>query len=180
MSLFRPKPNPIAVAIKGIEEQFRLCVAIQRAQLETSDANLAVAKASLDWFKSRSCGGITKQDLEEMEKRIMSRFSEYAAAQKAYNEAQATAIDDLGVSVGELTTATTGLAGDVEGLNKKIEDLQNSGGGMTPEDEATLNDLQTAGAALQERLTTAAAAAKAASAGLKALDEKTPPVIPVP
>jgi uncharacterized protein YdcH (DUF465 family) len=97
---------------------------------------------------------------------IMSKISDFAAAQKAFNDAQGASIDSL-------VTSTAGLVADVQSLNDKITELQNSAGGVTPEDQALIDQLQTQGAALSDRLTSAATA-------LAALDAQTPPVVPVP
>lgn len=94
----------------------------------------------------------------------MSAISDYAEKQKAFNARQAAAIDGLVAGVG-------GLTEDVAGLNKKISDLQNSSGGVTPEDAATINDLETSGEALATRL-------EGVSTALAALDAQTPPTVP--
>lgn len=90
--------------------------------------------------------------LAEMENNIMSKISEFATAQKTFNDRQDAAI--------------TGLQGDVKSLTDKIAELQNSAGTVTPEDQALLDDLQTRGEAI--------------TAKLEALDALTPPPIPPP
>lgn len=82
----------------------------------------------------------------------MSSISDFAAKQNAFNDRQATAID--------------GLVGDVKSLNDKIEELQNSPGAITPEDQALLD-------ALEVR-------ADAMTAKIEALDAQTPPAVPNP
>lgn len=94
----------------------------------------------------------TKQDLEEMETRLMSSISDFAAHQSAFNT--------------RLDTAITGLQADVEALNAKIEELQNSPGSITPEDQALLDELTSRGEAI--------------TAKLEALDALTPPPPPPP
>ena len=96
---------------------------------------------------------------------IMSAISDFAAKQSAFNAAIAADIDAL-------VASTNGLTDDVANLNAQIATLQNSPGKISAEDQKTLDDLTTAGAALQLRTDTAAAAAAA-------LDAKTPPVLPV-
>ncbi len=88
------------------------------------------------------------QGIEKLESTLMSAISDFAAKQKAHNEKLATSID--------------GLVADVQSLNDKITELQNNPGPISPEDQATLDELEAQGAALSE---------KAA-----ALDELTPPV----
>lgn len=106
----------------------------------------------------------TKQDLKEMEKNIMSLITDFVAKQKTFNDRQSAATDGLVTSVG-------GITGDIKVLNDKIEALQNSPGGITPEDQQLLNELEAAGDALATKVEAAAAAAKT-------LDELTPPVAP--
>jgi hypothetical protein len=81
---------------------------------------------------------------------MSTKIAEFAAAQKAFNDRQDAAV--------------TGLQGDVQSLNDKITELQNSAGAITPEDQALLDDLQTRGEAI--------------TAKLEALDALTPPVPP--
>ncbi len=95
---------------------------------------------------------------------MASAISDFAAKQKAFNDRQGTAIDGL-------VTSVTGIQGDIQTLNDKITELQNSSGTVTPEDQALLDDLETQGAAISDKLDAAAAA-------LKALDEANPPVVP--
>ena len=117
----------------------------------------------LEWFQAHARFA-TKTDLDQLERNIMSAFSDFAAKQKTFNDRQGAAIDSI-------TTSVTGLTGDVKALNDKITELQNSPGGITPEDQALLNDLQAAGEA-------AATKAEAVAAAVKALDDQTPPVVP--
>lgn len=59
-----------------------------------------------------------------------------------------------------------GLVADIDNLNQQIAALQNSSGTLTPEDQASLNDLEAAGQALADRI--------------KTVDEMTPPTPPTP
>lgn len=97
-------------------------------------------------------------------KQLMSAISDFAAKQKEFNQRQATAIDGAVESL-------KGLTDDVAALNKKIEELQNSPGTITPEDQALLDDLQTQGDAAAQK-------AESLANALKALDEQTPPTPP--
>lgn len=124
---------------------------------------LEVMRNGIEWFKSHSQLA-TKCDLKEMETKIMSVISDFAAKQKAFNDRQGASIDGL-------VTSVSGITADVQTLNDKIDELQNSPGGITPEDQALLNDLETAGNALADKI-------EATAAALKALDEQTPPVVP--
>ncbi len=108
----------------------------------------------------------TKRDIEQLEKRIMSKLTDFLVAQKAFNESQSADIDALVASF-------TGIAGDVKSLNDKITELQNSVGGVTPEDQVLIDELQTQGAAL-------VAKTKGAATAASDLDAQTPPVVPTP
>ena len=81
----------------------------------------------------------------------MSAISDFAAKQLAFND--------------RMNNAIAGLVGDVATLNAKIEELQNSAGTITPEDQALLNELEVAGDVM--------------AAKLEALDNLTPPTPPV-
>lgn len=80
----------------------------------------------------------------------MSKISDFATAQNAFND--------------RVDTAITGLQGDVQALNDKITELQNSPGTVTPEDQALLDALQARGETI--------------AAKLEALDALTPPTPP--
>ncbi len=102
-----------------------------------------------EWIKSHY-GLATKQDLMEIETRLMSAISDFAAKQTAFN-----ARIDAGI---------TGISGDVQKLNALIAQLQSSPGSITPEDQAALDALQTQGDALSTKV--------------EALDALTPPAVP--
>lgn len=91
------------------------------------------------------------QHIQHNQEHIMSAISEFSTKQKAFNE--------------RMDAAVTGLSGDVQSLNDKITELQNSAGAVTPEDQALLDDLQARGDAILAKL--------------EALDALTPPVPPV-
>ncbi len=97
--------------------------------------------------------------------KIMSAITDYAAQQKAFNAQLAADVDSLVTSVG-------GLTGDIQSLNDKITALEAQiGGGLSDEDKAALADVLADSQALVAKADPVAAAAKA-------LDEKTPPVVP--
>lgn len=68
----------------------------------------------------------------------MSAIGDFANRVKADYERIGTAID--------------AIREDVAGLNAKIEQLQNSQGQITPEDQATLDEIQAAAANLADRI----------------------------
>lgn len=81
---------------------------------------------------------------------VMSAISDFAAAQKAFQDRMDTAITDL--------------QGDVKSLNDQITALQNSAGQITPEDQKLLDDIQARSSTIADKL--------------DALDAQTPPVPP--
>lgn len=80
-----------------------------------------------NWLRSQ-LGLATKQDLSEMESRIMSAISEFG--------------DRVTAKFDELGTAVDGVAADVTFLKAKIEELQNNPGPITPADQAILDALE--------------------------------------
>lgn len=80
----------------------------------------------------------------------MSAISDFAAKQQAFNA-------DVSADLDAIQTSITNL-------NALIATLQNSAGAITPEDQATLDELQTEGTALQTKA--------------DALAGKTPPTPP--
>lgn len=82
---------------------------------------------------------------------IMSKISEFASAQNAFND--------------QMDASITAVQADVKALNDKITELQTSPGVITAEDQSLLDGLQARGKALSEKL--------------KALDDLTPPTPPV-
>lgn len=103
-------------------------------------------------FEARVLGAleILHHRLVLLEHTIMSAISDFAVKQAAFND--------------RMDVAVAGLVGDVTSLNAKIDELQNSPGTITPEDQALLDALQVRGEAI--------------SAKLEALDALTPPVVP--
>ena len=88
--------------------------------------------------------------LNHLMEKTMSKISEFADKMDAHNTASDAAIE--------------GLTGDVAEMKRIIEEMQNSAGEITPEDQARLDALETRAAA--------------ATAKLVALDAMTPPVVP--
>jgi len=80
----------------------------------------------------------------------MSAISEFAAKQNEFND--------------RVDAAVTGLTGDIQTLNDKITELQNSSGGITPEDQILLDDIEARSAVIATKL--------------EALDALTPPKPP--
>lgn len=102
--------------------------------------------------------------LSQIESKIMSVISDFAAKQKAFNERHGKSLDQQAETL-------TDLVGDIKILNDKITELQNSPGGVTPEDQVLINELETQGDALVTRT-------EAAAEALKVLAAQTPPVVP--
>jgi hypothetical protein len=73
-----------------------------------------------------------------MEERIVSAISESAARTTAFLNAISTGID--------------GLTADIEALKALIEQLQNSPGGITPEDQGILDQMEALAGTLADRI----------------------------
>ena len=127
--------------------------AIMLLAQELGKTREAVVK-ELEWFKSHHALA-TKQDLKEMENRIVATVTE---AIKAFADKQNTFNDRIDVAV-------TDLQGDVKTLNDLITALQNSAGSISPEDQASLDAIQSRSEAIAVKL--------------EALDALTPPAPPV-
>lgn len=125
-----------------------------------------VIEAALERCKSGT-NAATKQDLQEMETRIMSKISEYGDKVNA-------AFDEIEAAQTALTTAVGGVSDDVAFLKEEILKLQNTPGEITPEDQAILDGLQA-------RSSTAAANLTTLRTALEALDAATArPTPPTP
>lgn len=98
----------------------------------------------------RRCQRITLRTLWEQGETILSKISEFATRQNAFND--------------RLDAAVTDLQGDVATLNAKIEELQNSPGEITPEDQASLDAIETRAQSITDKL--------------EALAAVTPPAVP--
>jgi conjugal transfer/entry exclusion protein len=94
----------------------------------------------------------TTADLKNMENRIMSKISDFAATMTAFSD--------------QIDTAIGNLQGDVQNLADQIAALQASQGQITPEDQALLDGIQARAASI--------------AANLAALDGLTPPVVVPP
>lgn len=125
-------------------------------------AKLIQSNLRLFWS---SLGLLTLKDLNQLYN-VMALLNEQLVRIKVFVEKQGPAIDGLVSSI-------NGLTADVAGLNKKIDDLQNSSGKISPEDQAILDGIEASADSLTKKLEAVAAAAKA-------LDDATPPVIPDP
>lgn len=69
---------------------------------------------------------------------IMTIISDFVAKQKAHNDKQSKAMDEL--------------VEDIKNLNDKIAELQSSAGQVTPEDQALLDDLDSQAQTVSDRL----------------------------
>lgn len=151
MCFMARKPDPLVEAISLLAHHVCELTELKRTEF--------------DWLKSH-VELATKCDLKEMENRIMSVISDFLTKQEDYNKRHGAAIDSLVTSVG-------GLTGDVEELNRQIKELQDSSGGVTPEDQARIDAIQATGEELAAKL-------EGASNALTALDAATPPRVPPP
>ena len=106
-------------------------------------------KNEFRWFKSQEFA--TKNDLKETERKIMSKISEFADRQNAFND--------------KMDVAITGVTGDVKTLNDLIAELQATQGAITAEDQALLDQIEVRAVAITTKL--------------EALDALTPPPVVV-
>jgi hypothetical protein len=110
---------------------------------------LCESKAQFSWMVSHHHFA-TKHDLEKQTQIIMSAISDFANAQKAFNDRQDKAIADI--------------QDDIQNLSDQIAQLQSTQGQITPEDQALLDGIQARASALSDKL--------------DALDALTPPKAP--
>lgn len=78
------------------------------------------------------------ETIDRRTKKLMSIISDYIAKQEAWN--------------GRIATGLDGISTDVDALNAKITELQNSPDAVTPADQARIDALVTAGEALATRV----------------------------
>lgn len=76
----------------------------------------------------------TKRDLDEMEQRLMTAISDFAAK--------------VDTAFASIHTAVDGIVTDVNWLKSEITRLQNTQGQITPEDQAILDGLESRAGAL--------------------------------
>jgi hypothetical protein len=94
-------------------------------------------KTELEWFKSHEF--VTKTDLKQIEEKIMSKVSEFAVTQNAFNDRMDIAVADL--------------QGDVSYLVTTINTLQNSSGSVfTDSDQALLDALSVRAGVIASKL----------------------------
>ena len=128
-----------------------------KREREISAEDCALLEDLRERLAVRRCHDSGERKLDEIQHALhrlgaalMSKISEFAQAQNAFND--------------RLDTAIQGLTGDLAELSRQIAVLQESQGQITPEDQATLDALQARAAAM--------------TAKLEALDALTPPVPP--
>lgn len=83
-----------------------------------------VQQLQLEWFKSH-LSAVTKQDLKKAVDEIMSAVSDYVSKIEGHFATLSVAVD--------------GVTQDVADLKKLIEELQNTPGPISPEDQALLD-----------------------------------------
>lgn len=131
MSLFKPRKPTVEEILWRLAEKIEFLGNAVSTQTE--------------WLRSH-LGCVTKQDLKETEHKMAAAIENFATAVQ-------TAFDKIDVAV-------DGIAGDVTELKRVIEELQNSPGAITPEDQALLDSIQARATALGDKVA--------------ALDEATP------
>lgn len=87
----------------------------------------------------KALAGLLKA-IKEMEVKVMSQISDYS--------------DRVNAKLDSLATSVDGVVADVASLKKKIDDLQNSPGTITPEDQKLLDDIQSRVTSLADKVKT--------------------------
>lgn len=87
----------------------------------------------------------TKQDLAEMEKRIMSAISDYTGKVQA-------SFQKISDGVDKAVTSVQAIGTDIQKLNDLISRLQNSPGAISADDQKLLDQTQTAASALADKI----------------------------
>lgn len=103
----------------GNQEISEVVKSVSELALRINDSN-EQRRCEFEWFKSHS-ELVTKRDLEEMEKRIMSKIGDWANRVEPKLDSIQTGLDEL---------------------QKMVEDFQNSPGDLSPEDQAALDRIE--------------------------------------
>lgn len=93
-------------------------------------------KTELNWLKSQSF--VTKHDLKETERKIMSKISEFAVSQSVFQN--------------RMDVAVTDLQGDVQLLTNEIAALQATSGSISTEDQTLLDNIQSRSSTIADKL----------------------------
>jgi outer membrane murein-binding lipoprotein Lpp len=96
--------------------------------METQGEQQDFQESSTKGINMGLLGLATKNDIKKIGERIMSAISEFQTRVNAKFDALASSVD--------------GVAADVEFLKKKIEELQNNPGPISPADQAILDELE--------------------------------------
>jgi hypothetical protein len=105
---------------------------------ERQESLLARFVRAMESVAFRSCcGSVSKRDLQQLEKNIMSAISDFSAI-------VTTAFQQMGQGIQSISGSVAGLTEDINGLKALIEQLQNNPGSITPEDQALLDQAQVA------------------------------------
>lgn len=100
------------------------------------------------------------------------RHAEIMSAIKNYTDAVNAKFDEINTGLGALTDSVADIGADVSYLKDTITKLQNTQGGITPEDQALLDAAQNAVTALAGKTSALATAAKTLA---DATDSNPPP-----
>lgn len=137
----------------------RLAEALFRLSHEIRESRRAAA-AQHAWFQSHM-ESATKQDLEQLGKKIMASVTETL---NAFADRVETQFNDISTSVDGLVTSTAGIDADIQGLKKQISDFQSSTDPVTPADQARLDAIEVQVNKLAQKTKAAADAAAALDA----------------
>lgn len=120
----------------------------------------------VDWIFYLAGLALLAWQQQRNQRNIMSAISEYAGRVQAHLDNISSAVDGLG-------TAVAGVGKDVLWLKDKIAELQNSNGGISPEDQALLD-------AIEARVGTLAINVGAVATAAQQLDAATDSAPPAP
>lgn len=105
-----------------------------------------------------------EKELKKMKDEILRELKGTMASLKEQLDAQEAQLTAIATDVDGIVTSVNGINTDVQALKKQIDDLNNSPGELTPENQAALDRIQ----ALAGSIATKTAAAKTAAAELDA------------
>jgi len=100
--------------------------------LHSPRCKTAIIFMLLEMLRSNLKDAATKSDLEELERNIMSKVSEYTDAVNAK-------FDEIDSQLEGIGTGITGVADDIVFVKQQLEAIQNSPGTLSPADQAALD-----------------------------------------
>jgi len=138
--------------------------------------NTEASKSLLAWLQQQVDSESLNKKLEELkasiESAILRTETKIMSALTDFADRVETVFGSIGTSVDGIVESIAGINTDVQQLKQQITDLQNSGGAITPEDQARLDTIETGVNALATK--TAAAATVASELDAQTENAPTP------